>query len=297
MPETGVDIKGIIVKALAGYYYVKTDQGIYMCRARGIMRKKGVSPLVGDMVLVQIEDEADKEGIVDEVLPRANSFIRPPVANVELFVCVVAAKDPVPNPELMDRLLVNAEASDVPSVICVNKIDLSAKGAKNIEDIYSGVYPVFKVSAKSGEGVDKLLSHIRGRRTAFAGPSGVGKSSLIGLITDAESPEVGEISQKTNRGKHTTRHVELFETESGATLYDTPGYTSFESAEMLPENLAGYFPEISRNADGCKFDNCRHSHEPECSVKAAFDSGMIAEERYRSYIKMLGEAEELLDKY
>jgi ribosome biogenesis GTPase len=292
-----VNIKGIIVKALAGYYYVKTDQGTYMCRARGIMRKKGVSPLVGDIVEIQIEDEEDKEGIVDKILPRANSFIRPPVANVELFICVIAAKNPAPNPELIDRFLVNAEASDVPSVICINKIDLSAQAAQNIEDIYTGVYPVIKVSAKTGSGVEEIISLIKGRRTAFAGPSGVGKSSLIGLITNEESPEVGEISRKTSRGKHTTRHVELFETASGATLYDTPGYTSFESAEVLPENLAGYFPEIVRSADGCKFDNCRHSHEPECSVKTALDSGMIAEERYRSYIKMLNEAEEQLDRY
>ncbi|MDR0817240.1 MAG: ribosome small subunit-dependent GTPase A [Clostridiales Family XIII bacterium] len=290
---------GTITKALSGFYYVKPEQAqlrerpcpksVYQCRARGLFKKEGVTPLVGDEVVMEPTDDVEVEGVVTGILERRNAFIRPPVANIDLFVCVIAAKDPVPNMEVLDRFLATAEAEDADSLICINKKDLGAQ--PRIVKIYSSLYPVIELSALSGEGLDVLKVALTGKRAAFAGPSGVGKSSLINRLIDSGLTETGEISAKTGRGRHTTRHVEIIDTDFGAKLYDTPGYTSFEGVNAEEAAVADLFPEFAVLAADCRFDNCRHMNEPDCAIRSAVKSRRIAESRYRSYIRMLEEAQ------
>jgi ribosome biogenesis GTPase len=298
--------RGTITKGIAGFYYVKTIGGLYMCRARGIFKKDGVTPLVGDEVMIEIQDE--DEGVVSEILPRRNAFVRPPIANIDVFISVVAAKDPVVNPEVLDRFLVTAEVAGVDAVVCINKADLREERSErgdaptDTEAIYASLYPTVLVSAKTGEGIERLKSLMRDRRAAFAGPSGVGKSSLINRFLVGDDLPTGTVSEKTRRGRHTTRHVEIFNTDFNAEIYDTPGYTSFEG---WTSNGAGcgedmkldaYFPDIGGYGEACRFDNCRHVHEPGCAVTQAAKDGAIAATRYASYVKMLLEMERKLKK-
>lgn len=280
---TPVIREGVIRKALSGFYSVRTGNAEYMCRGRGILRRLGLTPLVGDRVVISVQDE--EEGVIDRICARDNSFIRPPVANIDLFVCVVATEDPAPNLEILDRFLVTAEAADVPAVICVNKTDLNESVSDVIRGIYDGIYPVAATSTVTGSGIAELKEIIAGETVAFAGPSGAGKSSLIGLLAGADA-ETGEISRKTGRGKHTTRHVEIYDTDFGAEIFDTPGYTSFEG--IFPDNaeLCSCFPEIFAAAERCRFDDCCHDEEPECGVKGAVASGAIAASRYESYLRL-----------
>jgi ribosome biogenesis GTPase len=310
------DARGAIVKALSGFYYVSVSGGdcgdgvsgdggsagrgdvcggaspdasggsVYKCRARGIFKKEGISPLVGDEVLIDVLDEED--GFVTQILPRRNSFVRPAVANIDLFVATVAVCDPDPHTEVLDRLLVTAEAADADAVVCVNKADLG--DVDFLSDIYAGIYDTLPVSARTGEGMDALKAKIAGKRSAFAGPSGVGKSSVINRLIGRDETETGVVSRKTGRGKHTTRHVEIFRTDFGAELFDTPGYSSFDGVTASSSGLGFFFPEIADAAGGCRFDNCLHADEPECAVRAAVGAGVIAESRYGSYIRMLNEA-------
>lgn len=294
---TGSDVaasssaKGRIVKALSGFYYVKTDEGIYQCRARGIFKKKGVSPLVGDMVAIDIQDE--EEGWIVEIMPRKNEFIRPPVSNIDLFAVVIAAARPSPNMEILDRFLVTAEAADVEAVICINKIDLEKEDTLVTRDYiktYSAHYKVFPVSAATDVGAEEFKAELVGRRVAFTGPSGAGKSSLAALLSGRDM-QTGSVSKKTGRGKNTTRHVEIFETAFGADIFDTPGYTSFESVVPNSEDPSLLFPEIAKYAGQCRFDNCKHTVEPDCIVKEMVDRGEIPVSRYNSYKKILSDIE------
>jgi ribosome biogenesis GTPase len=302
-------MRGTITKALSGFYYVKPETGqpqirgqvqtyaepasdlksVYQCRARGIFKKEGITPLVGDEVIIELTDDVEVEGVVTEILKRRNAFIRPPVANIDLFVCVIAAKDPQPNMEVLDRFLATAEAEYADSIICINKTDLGA--APRIVKVYSQIYPVIELSAFSGEGLDDLKTALTGKKAALAGPSGVGKSSLINRLVGRGRTETGEISTKTGRGKHTTRHVEIIDTDFGAKLYDTPGYTSFEGVSAQEADVAGLFPEFAAYAGACRFDNCRHLNEPDCAVHSAIKSRNISATRYRSYVKMLEESQ------
>jgi ribosome biogenesis GTPase len=283
-----------------------------------------MTPYVGDDVVIEIQDA--EEGVVDEILPRRNSFIRPPVANVDLLIAVIAARRPSPNLEILDRFLVMAEDAGVSAAVCVNKTDLDEAGAGNmvnfgnrqrfdpadpdahpmklqeIQAVYGTIYPVLQTSAKTNAGIDRLKQLIAGRRAAFAGPSGVGKSSLINLLLDASgsenvglttgSIETGAVSDKTGRGKHTTRHVEIFETDFGAEILDTPGYTSFNGALVDEAELDRDFPEFAPYREACRFDDCRHLHEPGCGILGALTGNRIAPSRYATYVKMLGEAQE-----
>ena len=280
---------GLIVKALAGFYYVDTGgDTVYRCRARGIFKKDGVTPLVGDLVGISVQDE--EEGVVDEIRARRNAFIRPPVANVDVFVVTVAAAEPEPSLELTDRFLVTAEAADADACVCINKDDLSPVQAKRFADVYEGIYPTVVMSALTGEGVPELRRIISGRSAAFAGASGVGKTSLIALLTGEEGLETGGVSAKTGRGKHTTRHVELFILPDGTKVYDTPGFTSFEAAEAadLSDFIPGMlFPEFQEHMDGCRFKDCRHENEPDCGVLAALEAGKVKRSRYASYLRLL----------
>ena len=285
--------QGQIVKSLAGFYYVDTGKAEYRCRARGIFKKEGVTPLVGDRVLITPQD--DEEGVVDEILPRKNEFIRPLVANVDVFVITVATAEPEPNPEIIDRFLVTAELADADACLCVNKDDLESARAKRIADVYNGLYPTVVTSALTGEGLEELRLAIKGRSAAFAGASGVGKTSLIALLTGDERLKVGGVSERTGRGRHTTRHVEILTLADGTKVYDTPGFTSFEAAaasDFTDANIGALFPEFAALTDECRFNDCRHDFEPGCAVLAALENGTIKRSRYESYIKLLRKSEE-----
>ena len=285
--------QGQIVKALAGFYYVDTGEAVYQCRARGIFKKEGITPLVGDWVRIMPQD--DEEGVVDEILPRKNAFVRPPVANVDVFVVTVATAEPDPNLETIDRFLVTAELAEADACVCINKDDLDPLQTKRIADVYNGLYSTVVMSALTGEGLAELTQIIKGRSAAFAGASGVGKTSLIALLTGDERLKVGDVSEKTGRGRHTTRHVEIFTLADGTKVYDTPGFTSFEAeeaADFTDVNIDALFPELTSLPDGCRFSDCRHDFEPGCAVLAAVESGAIKRSRYESYIKMLKRSEE-----
>lgn len=282
--------EGTIVKALAGFYYVDTGDTVYACRARGIFKNEGIKPYVGDHVEIDITHEQDKEAVITAISPRKNSFIRPPVSNVSQFAVIVAAAKPEPNMAVLDKFLVNAEKAHTDIVICVNKTDIDKKGNTGLlRKIYEGIYPVYPVCGKTGEGLDVLRDILKGKRTAFAGPSGAGKSTLINILHPQALAETGVVSHKTSRGRHTTRHVELFTLEDGGEVFDTPGFTSFEAVETDEQELAYLFPEIRALAGRCRFDNCRHMAEPECAVREAVEEGLITKSRYDSYVSQLEE--------
>lgn len=281
---------GQIVKALSGFYYVDTGDAVYQCRARGIFKKEGVTPLVGDYVRITVQDA--EEGVVDEVLTRKNAFVRPPVSNVDVFVVMVAAADPPPSLELTDRFLVTAEAAGADAIVCINKNDLSPVQARRVADVYSGIYSTVLMSALTGEGFSALKTLISGRSAAFAGPSGVGKTSLIALLTGEADLETGGVSAKTGRGKHTTRHVEIFRLPDGTKYYDTPGFSSFETqaaASLAGTEPGAFFPEFRECLGACRFKDCRHENEPDCAVRTAVESGIVKRSRYDSYLKLLAE--------
>ncbi|MCL2493879.1 MAG: ribosome small subunit-dependent GTPase A [Clostridiales bacterium] len=300
--------EGRIAKALSGFFYVDTQDSengehrVYQCRARGIFRKEGIVPLVGDFVRMRITDKADDEGIVEEIFPRRNAFVRPPVANIDLFFVTLAAADPEPNPALTDLFLANAEAAHADAAVIVNKEDLDPVRAKRVASVYKGVYPVCLVSAKTGEGVDSLRLLAAGKNVAFAGASGVGKTSLLVRLAGMDGrggqgvPETGGVSRRTGRGRHTTRHVEIFKAENGARYFDTPGFSSFDFTEagdgifgLADDRTDSLFPEFRPWLGQCRFDDCTHTCEPDCAVRAALAAGKIRASRYESYVKLLEE--------
>lgn len=284
-------MKGIIIKGIAGFYYVKAGDKIYQCKARGIFKKDGIIPYVGDEVV--IEDTNQDEAVINEILPRKNCFIRPPIANVDCFVIVVAAARPDPNPDIIDKFLVMAEKNHTDIVICINKIDLvSDEKRQELEEIYQGIYPLTSVCGKTGQGLEELAALLRDKKCALAGPSGTGKSTLLNRLQSRFSVETGDISEKTKRGKHTTRHVEIFETDFGALLFDTPGFTSFDILDAEEDELHFLYPEMSALIGGCKYDDCRHIKEPECCIRDAVQQGKIHESRYQSYVNQYKEIQE-----
>ena len=279
-------MKGLIVKGIGGFYYVKTADGIYQAKGRGIFKKEGITLAVGDNV--ELEVLPDGDGVINEILPRKNQFIRPPIANVDCFIVVFAAAKPKPNFSIIDKFLIMAEAGNMDAVLCINKCDLASdEELVRIQDIYEGIYPMFFVSAKTGEGIDSLDTYISGKRAAFAGTSGVGKSTITNLIVPQANMETGKISSKTSRGKHTTRHVEIFESREGGLVFDTPGFTSFDILEADEAALSDYYPEFASYKGKCRFDNCRHLKEPDCRVREAAERGEISMARYESYLTNL----------
>ena len=290
-------MKGTIVKGIAGFYYVKHEDKVYQCKARGVFKNDGIKPMVGDYATFEEGAGEDDNGWVTEIHERKNEFIRPPIANVDCFVIVMAAAQPKPNLAVMDKFLVMAEKSNTDIVLCVNKTDLAkGKTLDQLNEIYGSVYPMVFVSAGKHEGIDELKSMLKGKHVALAGPSGVGKSTILNCLIPGADAETGSISHKSKRGRHTTRHSELFDLGDGTMLFDTPGFTSFDILEAEEDELQHLYPEIAPYAGKCRYDNCRHIKEPECAVREAVESGEISQERYDSYKTQLEEIQKK-DRY
>ena len=287
---------GRIIKGIAGFYYVEVGIDIYECKAKGIFRKDGQKPLVGDLCEITVLDEETKKGHVEKLLDRKNSLIRPAVANVDQALVVFAATDPVPDRNLLDRFLIMMEYQDIPSVIVFNKVDLAELTEVNTEflrdlrETYeSAGYRVLIISAREDRGVDLVREALRGKVTTVAGPSGVGKSSLINKLQSDIEMETGEISRKIARGKNTTRHAQLIRIEEDTFICDTPGFSSMLQPEMEKESLDDCFPEFLPYIADCKFAECAHINEPSCAVKAALEEGKIAKSRYNNYVILYDE--------
>ena len=289
-------MQGKIVKGIAGFYYVHVaGSGIYECKAKGIFRKDKIRPLVGDDVCIDIIDEAEHTGNVVRILPRRNELIRPAVANVDQAVVIFAVSRPAPNFNLLDRFLIMMEYQSIPAVICFNKTDLA--GEPQIRELYgayeSSGYGIVFASAERQEGIGQIRDILRGKTSTVAGPSGVGKSSLINLLVPDANMETGALSEKIDRGKHTTRHSELLVVEEGTYIMDTPGFTSLSVDFYEKEELRGLFPEFVRYEPYCRFAGCSHINEPDCGVKDALAEGKISRIRYEDYVEIY---EELKDK-
>ena len=283
---------GRILRSLSGFYDVQTEDALVTCRARGILRKEGNSPLTGDMVQITVERG---KGMVEKILPRENSFIRPAVANIDALVVFAANVNPVTEPFLIDRVAAIAGDQEVPVVLCINKCDLDP--AVDLVRIYENAgFTVICTSAETGEGVQQLRSLIEGKLTAFTGNSGVGKSSILNRLCPELSLATGEVSEKLGRGRHTTRHVELYKLAEDTYVADTPGFSSFDTDQMdiiLKENLQYAFPDFGRFIGQCRFDDCSHRKEPDCAVRKAFENGQIEKTRYDSYLKLYEKASQI----
>lgn len=279
-------VEGRIIKALSGFYYVRTPDGVLECRARGKFRLDGTSPLVGDRVLCSTDDCG--KGRIDRMLERKNWFIRPAVANIDALVFVASGANPVTDPFLIDRVSVIAAESGCELIVCVNKTDL-ASADELYEVCRMAGFPVVRTSAATGEGVERLAGLLRGKTSAFTGNSGVGKSSLLNCLLPGLQVETAEVSEKLGRGRHTTRHVELYRLEEESFIADTPGFASFEIEMMkaiAKEELAGDFVDFQPYLGRCRFRDCAHLKEPGCAVTEAVARGDIHPSRYRSYARL-----------
>jgi len=283
---------GQIIRSLSGFYDVKTDTGIVTCRGRGSLRHEGVSPLTGDMVEITV---AQGKGMIEKILPRKNRFIRPAVANIDQLVVFAANANPVTEPFLIDRVAAIAGDQNVEVIICVNKCDLDP--AEDLVRIYkSAGYPVILASAETGIGVEQLRNVLKGRFSAFTGNTGIGKSSMLNALSPGLMLNTGEVSQKLGRGRHTTRHVELYALDEDTFVIDTPGFSSFDTEQMdviLKENLQYAFPDFASHIGKCQFRDCSHRREPGCSVVAALCAGKIEKTRYESYLRLYEKAEQV----
>ena len=284
-------IEGRIIKGIGGFYYIETEKGLYECRARGIFRKNKITPLVGDFVKISVVDEDNKKGVVEEIQERKTELVRPPIANVNKALIVFAVKNPTPHLSLLDRFIVLAERENLEIVIILTKIDLDDDNTfEKIKNIYEPCgYKVIGVSNLENKNIDKVKEELKDNTVVFAGPSGVGKSSLLNQIDSNFQLKTGDVSDKIKRGKHTTRHAELFELKFGGMVADTPGFSSLTLDDIEDLDLKDYFIEFE-DYDDCKFGSrCIHQNEPNCAVKEAVENGEIPKERYESYIQLLNE--------
>ncbi len=279
-------MQGKIIKGIAGFYYVYVDsKGVFECKAKGAFRNEKIKPLVGDDVEIDIIDEEKMLGNVISIMPRRTQMIRPASANVDQAMIIFSVKSPDPNFNLLDRFLIYMESENVPCIICFNKEDLlSSIEIEEIKEAYSlAGYPLMFISAKDTVGIEKVNEIIEGKTTVVAGPSGVGKSSLINLLCQNNHMETGSISKKTERGKHTTRHAELMPVRDDTYIMDTPGFTSLDVFGATVDNLKYYYNEFEPYNDECRFRDCKHINEPDCSVKNAVNEGKISKIRYENY--------------
>ncbi len=284
-------LEGIIIKGIGGFYYVKTDEGIYESRARGVFREEKITPLIGDKVKIRINPE-DNTGYIEEIKNRKSQLLRPPVANVKQAIVVMSVKKPNINYWLLDRFLLSIEHEKLNAVICINKTDLITDSEKKeIKNIYEKIgYKVIFTSTVDNVGIDELEDVLKDGVTVLAGPSGVGKSSLLNVIQPDLKLETGVISSKTKRGKHTTRHVELLELDMGGYVLDTPGFSALDLGFInREEELRNYFKEMKDVNYLCRFDSCLHDKEPDCEIKNRLGTGVISNSRYKNYLKFLNE--------
>ena len=285
-------VTGRIIRSISGFYDVQIPGKVISCRARGILRKEGNSPLTGDMVEITVERG---KGMVEKILPRRNSFVRPAVANVDALVVFAANVNPITEPFLIDRVAAIAGDQEVQVVLCVNKCDLDP--AHDLVRIYEHAgFPVICTSAETGEGVEQLRKLLTGKLTAFTGNSGVGKSSILNRLCPELELPTGEVSEKLGRGRHTTRHVELYALGEETYVADTPGFSSFDTDQMdviLKENLQYAFPDFGRYLSDCQFRDCSHRKEPGCAVRAALEKGDVEKSRYDSYLKLYEKASQI----
>ncbi len=283
---------GRILRSLSGFYDVQTPDGLISCRGRGHLRRGGETPLTGDLVEISVER---RKGMVERILPRKNCFIRPAVANVDILVVFAANVNPVTEPYLIDRVAAIAGDQEVQVVICVNKCDLDP--GLDLAKIYRNAgFTVVQTSAETGEGVEDLRTMLQGKLVAFTGNSGVGKSSILNRLCPHLALPTGEVSEKLGRGRHTTRHVELYQLDETTYVADTPGFSSFDTDQMeviLKENLQYAFPDFATHIGCCQFRDCTHRKEPGCAVRAALDAGELEPTRYDSYLRLYEKASQI----
>ncbi len=285
---------GKIIRVVGGFYYIwcEEDARIWQCRARGVFRKDSFRPAAGDDCTFRLTQAQDVEGYVETIAPRRNLLIRPPVANVDQALILFAFASPEPNVSLLDRFLIEMRRQDIPAVICFNKNDLAdeKRRSKLVQSYSKSGCKVLTVSVLNREGLEQIQELMQGKTTVLAGPSGVGKSSLTNYLCPYAKMEVGKVSRKTERGKQTTRHAELFAAGDHTFFFDTPGFSSLELQGIGREEIKSFFPEFAEYEPQCRFQGCMHIHEPDCGVKSALEDGLISRDRYDSYVQLVGEA-------
>lgn len=276
---------GTIIKGIGGFYYVSSADGVHECKARGIFRRKDLTPLTGDRVEFTITDAVQKKGNIDEIQERSSLLVRPAVANVDQLITVIAARSPEPDLLLLDKLLISAEMQNIGAVLCINKTDLDIEGGRTeLREAYSKAgYNVIETSSKENKGFEELDSALTGHISVFAGQSGVGKSTLLNRVMNTMAMKTGNLSDKLERGKHTTRHAELMELARGGYIVDTPGFSSYELTGIRYDELQNYYPEFADYINECRFIGCSHINEPDCGVKNALGSGAVSAGRYERY--------------
>lgn len=291
MVYNGEKMTGRIIKGIAGLYYVQTEKGIVECKAKGIFRKEKMKPLMGDYAEIDLLDEEKLLGNITAIRQRRNLLIRPAAANIDQALVIFALLKPSPNFQVLDRFLVNMETQKLTSIICFNKADIASEKEKEAaRKAYRGSgYEVLFVSGKTGEGLSKVNMRLKGKTTVLAGPSGAGKSTILNALCPRAHMETGEISAKIERGKHTTRHGELFALSGDTFLCDTPGFTSVEVGEMKKEELKSFYPEFLPYEADCRFTGCVHIKEPDCGVKNALLKGAVSRTRYENYVRIYQE--------
>jgi len=286
---------GKIIKGIAGFYYVHTEgASVYECKAKGIFRNQKIKPLVGDNVELEILDEEKKLASIVDILPRKSELIRPAIANADQALVVFAVKDPEPNFSLLDRFLILMTRQKLPVIICFNKTDLiSEEECKKIEDGYrNSGYEIRFLSAKGKVGIQEISALLENKTTVLAGPSGVGKSTIVNLLQAGVTMETGAVSEKIRRGKHTTRHSEFIRLKEDTYILDTPGFSSLELDDMEADDLKLFFPEFHPHEGKCRFRGCVHQNEPDCAIKQAGKAGLVSKQRYLSYIQLYKELKE-----
>lgn len=291
-------MEGIIVKGIGGFYYVKTKDDIYECKARGIFRKENIKPYIGDYVNIDIDE--NNIGTITNINTRKNFLIRPPISNITQGIIIASVVDPKINFDFINKILVMAEKINIKIVLCFNKIDLiSVKEQEQIKDFFINTdYKILYTSVINNIGINELREVLKNNISVFAGSSGVGKSSLLNNIMPDLNLKTGVISDKNKRGKHTTRHVELFELDNNSFIADTPGFSNLDIIQDIEiQELMYYFPEFDQYLSDCKYNTCLHNCEPECGIKRALNNGYISKKRYNSYLELLNQIKSNINKY